>query len=90
MAETIAQLRELSDDNLIQQHDVLAKSTVVGTAHYLDELHRRDQQKTSEEMLEYTRAMDRMTKRITLLAVITTVATLITTVKVIVDWFTVK
>jgi hypothetical protein len=90
MAETIAQLRELSDGDLIQQHDVLAKNTAVGIAHYLAELSRRDQQKTSDEMLEYTRAMDRMTKRITLLAVITTVATLITTVKVIVDWFTVK
>ena len=90
MAETIAQLRKLSDSDLIEQHDLLAKSTVVGTAHYLVELSRRDQQKTSDDMLEYTRAMDRMTKRITLLAVITTVATLITTVKVIVDWFTMK
>jgi dihydrodipicolinate reductase len=69
MTESIAQLRQLSDADLIQRHGNLAKDTQVGTAHDLAELGRRDQQKTSDEMLRYTREMDKMTRRITFLTV---------------------
>jgi hypothetical protein len=87
MAESIAQLRQISDTDLIQRHDSLAQSTAVGTAHYLAELGRRDQQKISDEMLRFTLEMDKMTRRITFLTVVTTVATLVGTGKAILDWF---
>jgi hypothetical protein len=87
MAESIAQLRKLSEADLIRIHDSTAENTVVGTAHYLAELGRRDQQKTSDVMLQYTREMDKMTRRITFLTIVTTVATIASTGKVILDWF---
>jgi hypothetical protein len=87
MAESIAQLRNLSEADLIRIHDSTAENTVVGTAHYLAELGRRDQQKISDEVLRYTREMDKMTRRITVLTVVTTLATLVGTGKVILDWF---
>lgn len=40
-AKTIAELRSLSDDGLVKQHDQLAVSTAVGVSYYLEELERR-------------------------------------------------
>jgi hypothetical protein len=39
---TLATLRALSDDELVELYDRLAPTTVVGTAFFLDELARRD------------------------------------------------
>jgi len=41
-AKTIEELRALSDDDLITEHDELAGNTVVGTDYYLNELVRRE------------------------------------------------
>ena len=38
-----ADLKELSDDELIAEHDAVAEHTAVGTQHYLDELRYRQQ-----------------------------------------------
>jgi hypothetical protein len=54
MSETLAELRSLSDDDLIRRHDELAKRTAVGTNHYLQELSRRDQDRQTRAMLQYT------------------------------------
>jgi hypothetical protein len=43
MSFTIEQLRSASDGDLITLHDQAAEHTVVGTAYFMDELHRRDQ-----------------------------------------------
>jgi hypothetical protein len=75
MAETIAELRELSDDEIIRRHDQKASNTGVGTHHYLAELARRDQDRASDVMLAYTRQIKIMT-------VIVTVATIISTLLV--------
>ena len=69
MAETVAELRAMSENELIKNHDAHARSVQVGTNHYLRELHRRDQMHLSKQMLRYTRSMTWMT-------VIITVATL--------------
>jgi hypothetical protein len=42
MAMTYAQLREASDEALVESHDRLAKNTVVGTAYFQEELQRRE------------------------------------------------
>lgn len=42
MADTIEQLRKATDEELIAEHDAKAQHTVVGTAHYQDELRRRE------------------------------------------------
>ena len=81
MAETITQLRELSDADLILRHDELAKSTQVGTNHYLQEIYRRDQNRVAEAMLSYTRGITAMT-------VIITVATVINVAVLVWPWLT--
>ena len=41
MSYLLAELRKQGDEQLVQEHDELAKSTSVGIQYYLDELDRR-------------------------------------------------
>ena len=68
-APTIAELRKLSDDDLISRHDRLAQSTQLGLGYYLDELNRRAQDHQTDRMVSLTRW-------ITILTVVVTVATI--------------
>ncbi len=70
MAETIAELRVLSDEELIERHDRHASSVQVATAHYLNELHRRDQRRVSETIIKLTRWITAMTAVITVATII--------------------
>lgn len=54
MSETIADLRAMSDDQLIDNHDRHASGTVVGTRHYLDELRHRDAARSEQRMIALT------------------------------------
>ena len=81
MSETVAKLREISDDELVRLHDAHAKNTVVGTAHYLAELGRRDQQRATDAMLRYTRQMTRMTVVITIATIINLILIAVTLVR---------
>lgn len=67
MAETIKDLRKIPYDELIRRHDAKAKSTVVGTSHYLKELERRDDERMTQTMIEYTRRIKYMTLLITIM-----------------------
>jgi len=53
-AKTITELRALSDEQLIEQHDQLAKNTVVGISYYLSELERRQVERQGRLMLRLT------------------------------------
>ena len=53
-AKTIAGLRALSDDELVEQHDKLAASTMVGVSYYLEELERRRGDRQSRLMIRLT------------------------------------
>jgi hypothetical protein len=53
-AKTIADLRALSDEQLIEQHDQLAKNTIVGISYYLSELERRPVERQGRLMLRLT------------------------------------
>jgi hypothetical protein len=77
-SETIAKLRELSDEELVRRHDDHAAQTVVGTAHYLTELGRRDQQRATDTMLRYTRAITWMTVVITIATIVSATLVAIT------------
>ena len=70
MHESVNDLRGLSDDELIRRSDSLARNTVVGTQHYLDELNRRDQVRQTEAMLALTKWITRMTVVITVAAIL--------------------
>ena len=69
MALSLLDLRSLPDDELVERHDSQAKTTVVGTQYFLDELNRRYQERQ-------TKAMRRFTKWITVMTVVITLATL--------------
>jgi len=61
MAESIEKLRKMTEDELIKKHDEVARSIVVGTKHYLDELARRDQERYAKSIRLYTRWITIMT-----------------------------
>ena len=54
MVYSIKQLRKLTDEQLIQEHDDKAKNTVVGTQYYMDELDRRSRDRNEKAMLKLT------------------------------------
>jgi len=58
-ARSIRDVRNLSD--LIREHDEAAKSTVVGTAFYVDELARRETARRERLMLRLTWAIFSLT-----------------------------
>jgi hypothetical protein len=70
-AKTVAELRSLSDGDLVKQHDILAGDTGVGVDYYLAELGRR--------------RIDRQNKRMELLTLIIGVLTLVNVVAVIIS-----
>jgi len=77
MANTLKELREMSDEQLIIEHDNLANRTQVGLNYYLDELNRREQNKQTEAMLSYTRRMFWFTVTVAILTVINVIAVLV-------------
>ena len=68
-AKSIAELRALSDAELIKQHDLLAANTAVGVDYYLAELERP--------------RIDEQNKRLELLTLIIALLTLINVVAVV-------
>ena len=70
MSESLEELRSMPEEELIKRHDSHANSTAIGVEHYLVELARRDQDKQTNTMLEYTRGIKRMTVIITLLTAV--------------------
>ena len=55
MAVSLSNLRNLTDDDLVQRHDFQAKTTVVGSEYFLDELNRRYQERQPKAMLRFTK-----------------------------------
>lgn len=70
MVEKLAELRQMSDDEVVGLYDRQAQNTSVGLNHYRDELLRRDQEKQTEIMLTYTRQIRWMTVVVTISTVI--------------------
>lgn len=54
MVYSIKELRELTDEELIKEHDNKAKNTVAGTQYYIDELDRRSRDRNERAMLKLT------------------------------------
>ena len=62
-SQTVEQLRGMSKEQLIAEHDATSPNTVVGTKHYLEELARRDAAESNQRMLELTEQMNGMTRQ---------------------------
>jgi hypothetical protein len=54
MVYSIKQIRELSDEKLIAEHDKKAKNTFVGTKYYMEELDRRSRDRNDKAMFKLT------------------------------------
>jgi CHASE3 domain sensor protein len=70
MAESLAQLKKMTDEELVEQHDRHAQSTMVGTGHYLAELRSRENERLSA-------SVEKITKYIFWLTCVMAVATLV-------------
>ena len=74
---TIATLRTMSDEQLIQEHDKIAIHVVPGISYYLDELSRRKFERQNDAMLSYTKSIKFMTCVVTIATLINLIIALI-------------
>lgn len=74
MAYTLRELRGLTDEQLVEEHDNLAGLTRVGINYFLDELRRREQEKQTRLMLSYTHRMLWLTVFIAILTITNVIA----------------
>lgn len=77
IAVTLAKLRALSDDELVELHDKAAQNTTVGIQYYLDELNHRSQNEQTQVMLRYTKQMLWFTVFVALLTVVNVVVAVV-------------
>jgi hypothetical protein len=77
MAESLKELRGLSDKQLIEEHDNCAASTSSHIHFYLEEIKRRDQNRQTETIIKYTRIMMWLTVFIAILTVANVVAVMV-------------
>jgi hypothetical protein len=75
MHPRVAELRAMTDEELVMRLDTIATSTQVGTQFYLDELHRRETDRQTAAMLGLTNTIRRLTWIIAVLTVVLTVLT---------------
>ena len=72
MAESIEDLRNLPDEEVIRRHDEYLQiaRTSYGTQHYLNELARRDAVRQGERMERLTVSINRLTWAVTIATII--------------------
>lgn len=63
MADTIAQLRGKTDEELIAEHDRRAPNTVLGTDFFIEELERRSRERSAAAAEDLARASNRLARR---------------------------
>ena len=73
MALSLHELRKLPDDEVVRRYDAEAKTTVVGTQYYQDELNRRYQERQTVSMLRFTRWITVMTGVVTVATIVNVV-----------------
>ena len=70
MSRSIAGLRRTSDEQLTEEHDRIAKNTVVGVDYYLNELRRRESARREKVMVGLAIVIAAMTLVVTIATVI--------------------
>jgi hypothetical protein len=70
-------LAKITDEELIELYDEVAKHTVVGISYYMEEIMRRRADKSDKLMLKYTKWITLMTAVIFILTVVNVVAVFI-------------
>jgi len=70
MSRSIAELRNVSDDELIRNHDKLARNTSIGVNYYLIELARRESAPQQATMIRLTYAIAAMILVVTIATIV--------------------
>lgn len=70
-------LKQLSEEELIEEFNKLAESANLGPIFFCEELVRRQNEKLNEKMLKYTYELAYFTKVITCLTIMSTLASLV-------------
>jgi hypothetical protein len=70
MTRSIRELRNASDDELIRNHDMLARNTSEGVNYYLNELARRESARQQAMMIRLTYAIAAMTLVVTIATIV--------------------
>ena len=78
-AKTFAELRALSQEELLQLHDDNTKNVVVGLSSIQQEIERRENEELTREMLDISRRVERLT-RISVIAAVTSLLVAIASV----------
>jgi len=70
MTYMLKDLRSVTEEELIAAHDDLAEDTVAGVNYYLDELARRDTERTNKALVRLTWALVALTVVLTILTLL--------------------
>ena len=70
MAKALRELRGMSQEELVSEHDSISEHTVIGLNYYLAELSRRDAEAANNTMLKLTKQMRDFTAVILALTVL--------------------
>ena len=73
---TMAELKRLTDDQLIAAYDVAIERTIVGAEYYLEELRNRSQARVAVAVEKFTRWIFGLTLVVTLATIINVVVAL--------------
>ncbi len=76
-AKSLKELRSSSVEELIHEHDTIARNSVVGTSYYLEEIHRREQRDLAKNTDKLTTHIYYLTVFIALLTFINVAAVLV-------------
>lgn len=60
---SIKELRAMSDEELIKEHDKKAENTSVGTQYYIDELDRRSRDRSQKESYNLSNSTQRLARK---------------------------
>ena len=71
------ELTELSDSELIAEHDIKAKDVDVSTQYYVDELRYRKQERVAAQQGQVASQVEKLTWWIAVMTFVVTIATLI-------------
>jgi hypothetical protein len=77
MAKSFQKLRELSNEELINQYDQKAVSTSIGLNFLANEIQRRENKETNKEIVRLTALMKNLTIAITFLTIVNVLILLI-------------
>ncbi|MGE3062973.1 MAG: hypothetical protein AB7T10_05000 [bacterium] len=70
MSKLYADLRKMTKDELVKNHDIVSQKTMVGISYWLNEIERRDREDHEKIMFDYTKQIKTMTLIMTIATIL--------------------